>query len=137
MPVTKPQPTRLPKVMRDYLKAYAQSRCRKLDDICVEILEGFMTLRPFERGLKIHVPMSLRSRVAEDQKWVQLNFFLSDEMTLKVNQLCEELAAGAAASANSHYISRAAVLYTALYWFVKYMRPAQLEPAKVDLGDLA
>ncbi len=96
-----------------------------------------MTLRPFERGLKIHVPMSLRSRVAEDQKWVQLNFFLSDEMTLKVNQLCEELAAGAAASANSHYISRAAVLYTALYWFVKYMRPAQLEPAKVDLGDLA
>jgi len=118
--------------MRDYLKAYANLRARKLDDVCVEILEGFLTLRPFERGLRIHVPMSLRSKDEGGQKWVQLNFFLSDELTLKVDQLCEEFSTGAATLENPQYVSRAAVLYTALYWFVKYLRPPLPEQAKVD-----
>jgi hypothetical protein len=118
--------------MRDHLKAYAHFRARKLDDVCVEILEGFLTLRPFERGLRIHVPMSLRSKDGGGQKWVQLNFFLSDELTLKVDQLCEEFSSGATTAESPQYVSRAAVLYTALYWFVKYLRPPRLEQAKAD-----
>jgi hypothetical protein len=120
--------------MRTYLKAYAQNRCRKLDDICVEILEGFLDLRPFDRGLKIHVPMSLRLNDGVGQRWVQLNFFLSDELTLKVDQLCEELSSRPTASGASQYVSRSAVLYTALYWFVKYLRPAQPEQVTNDSG---
>lgn len=138
MSTVKPLPTRVPKILRDYLKAYARLQGRMLDDVCVEILDHFLTLRPFEQGLKMRTPVSLRSSTGQKQEWVQLNFFLSHEMAFRVAALSERLwePAGIALEGR-HSVSRAAILYTALHWFVSYMIPPNQRAIRAALGDSA
>jgi len=138
MSTLKPLPTRVPKILRDYLKAYARSQGRMLDDVCVEILDHFLTLRPFEQGLKMRTPVSLRSSTGQRQEWVQLNFFLSHEMALKVVALSEGLSEPEEFALDSgRPVSRAAILYTALHWFVSYMIPPDQGTSRATTGDSA
>jgi len=138
MPTLKPLPTRVPKILRDYLKAYARLQGRMLDDVCIEILDHFLTLRPFEQGLKMRTPVSLRSSTGQKQEWVQLNFFLSHEMALKVVALSEGLSEPEEFALDSgRPVSRAAILYTALHWFVSYMIPPNQRTTRAATGDAA
>ena len=98
--------------MREYLKAYAKFHGRKFDSLCQEILVKFIEIRPFEGRMVIHTPLSSRSGAGVAQDWVQINFFITDELNLHTQKLADEL-----------HVSKASLLYSALYWFVKYMRP--------------
>jgi hypothetical protein len=117
--VIKPQPTRIPKSMREHLKAYAKFHGRKFDSLCHQVLVKFLELRPFDEGLAFHTPLSSRSGAGLEQDWVQINMFITDELNLQAQQLATEKG-----------ISKAALFYTALYWFVKYLLPIQLEGAE-------
>ena len=110
----KPQPTRIPKSMREYLKAYAKFQGRKFDSLCHEILVKFMEIKPYEGRMVIHIPLSSRSGAGVAQDWVQVNFFITDELNWHAQKLADEL-----------HVSKASLLYTSLYWFVKYIRPPQ------------
>lgn len=105
--------------MREYLKAYAKYQGRKLDDLYAEILVSFLKQKPFDRGLQFRIPQSSRPTEGQEREWVQVNFFISDELNFQAQQLALE-----------QDVSKASVLYTALYWFVKYLRPPEL-----DTGD--
>lgn len=110
----KPQPTRIPKSMREYLKSYAKFHGRKFDSLCHEILVKFMDIKPYEGRLLIHTPLSSRSGAGVAQDWVQVNFFITDELNWRAQKLADEL-----------HVSKASLFYTSLFWFVKYMRPPQ------------
>lgn len=102
----------MPRAYREYLKAYARHHGRKLDDICSEILAKFFMCKPYDSGLAFRVPMSTKQTVETQEDWVQLNFFLSDPLSLQLVTLTEDA---------NH--SKAAVLYTSILWFIKYMMP--------------
>lgn len=110
------QPTRVPRAFREYLKAYARHHGRKLDDMCTDILTKFLICRPFDTGLVFRVPMSTKQTRDAQEDWVQLNFFLSDEMSMQLVTLTEE-----------KNVSKAMILYTCILWFVKYMLPPQVD----------
>lgn len=112
----KTQPTRVPKPMREYLKAYAKYQGRKLDDLYAEILVSFLKQQPANHGLQFRIPQSSRPTEGEEREWVQINFFITEELNFQALQL-----------ANEKNVSKASVLYTALYWFVKYLRPPELD----------
>jgi hypothetical protein len=103
--------------MREYLKAYAKFHGRKFDGLCDEILAKFLALKPFTRGIVFHTPMSSRSEAGAAQDWVQVNFFITDALNGQAQDVADD-----------YRVSKATVLYTALYWFVKYMRPPVPEP---------
>ena len=100
--------------MREYLKSYAKFHGRKFDSLCHEILVKFMDIKPYEGRLLIHTPLSSRSGAGVAQDWVQVNFFITDELNWRAQKLADEL-----------HVSKASLFYTSLFWFVKYMRPPQ------------
>lgn len=100
--------------MREYLKAYARFHGRKFDSLCHEILVKFIEIRPFNDRMAMHTPLSSRSGAGLEQDWVQINFFITDELNVRAQKLADEL-----------HVSRASLFYTALVWFVKYIRPPE------------
>ena len=95
-----------------YLKTYAAYHGRRLDDFLCAVIRDFLRLRPYERGLNWRVPVSHRSPEGIEQEWKQINIALDEETRARLNAVEEE---------TGH--SKASILYTALIWFVKYLRP--------------
>ena len=112
MSSTAPIPTRITTPLRAYLKAYAKVHGVTLEDLVQQILEKFLQLEPYNHGLQWRTPGSHRSADAAKQGWRQLNIYLTPQLSAQLIGL--EAHTG---------LSRAAILYTALFWFAKYMRP--------------
>ncbi len=109
--------TRVPQAMRVYLKAYGKHHGLKMEGLLVEVLTHFLALRPDRRGLSWRIAQSHRTEAGADGGWAQINVLIPAEVAGKLAGLSMELG-----------ISRATIAYTALYWFVRYMRPP-LNPA--------
>ena len=104
--------TRVPHPMRTYLKAYAKHHGLKMEGLLAEVLSHFMHLRPDQQGMSWRTPQSHRSEAGAASGWAQINVLIDDEVAGRLAGLAMELS-----------ISRATLAYTALYWFVRYMRP--------------
>lgn len=104
--------TRLPSPLRSYLRAYAKHHDLKLEALMADILGHFLHLRPDQHGLSWRKPQSNRSEAGSSAGWAQFNSLVPEELAGKL--------AGAAMGAG---ISRASLVYTAVYWFARYMRP--------------
>ena len=104
--------TRVPHPMRTYLKAYAKHHGLKMEGLLAEVLSHFMHLRPDQQGMTWRTPQSHRSEAGAASGWAQINVLIDDEVAGRFAGLAMEL-----------NISRATLAYTALYWFVRYMRP--------------
>ncbi len=100
--------------MREYLKEYAKFHGRKFDSLCNEILVKFMEIRPFYGRMAMHKPLTSRSGAGIEQDWVQINFFITDELNVQAQKLADEL-----------HVTRGSLFYTSLFWFVKYIRPPE------------
>lgn len=109
--------TRVPQAMRIYLKAYGKHHGLKMEGLLAEVLLHFMTLRPDTRGLAWRKPQSHRTDAGTVGGWAQINVLIPDDVAGKLAGLAMDLG-----------ISKAAISYTALYWFARYMRPP-LNPA--------
>lgn len=114
-------PTRCPKVVYQYLKATAALQNLTIGELLNEIIRRFCLERPWisegsSSGLKWRVPKTTTSRsegVATGLTgWVQVNL----ELTEAVARDFEYVRAGAD-------LSKAAVAYTAIYWYVQYVKP--------------
>lgn len=112
MATTTPVPTRLTPPLRGYLKAYAKAHGLTMEALLEEIVEQFVDIKPYEHGLEWRSPASHRSPQGQQQGWKQVNVFLAPEVAAQL--------AGLEAHSGR---SRAAIVYTALFWFAKYMRP--------------
>lgn len=104
--------TRLPFPLRSYLRAYAKHHDLTLEALMADILGHFLHLRPDQHGLSWRKPLSNRSEAGSSAGWAQFNSLVPEELAGKL--------AGAAMVAG---ISRASLVYTAVYWFARYMRP--------------
>ena len=104
--------TRVPPALRTYLKRYAKHHGVSLEDVLAEVLAHFVTLRPDQRGLQWRIPHSNRGEAGAQQGWAQLNLWLPNDLAGKVVGLVMETSQ-----------TRAVVLYTALFWFVRYLCP--------------
>lgn len=119
--------TRVPQALRVYLRAYAKHHNLKMEELLAEVLQHFLDLRPDLRGLHWRVPQSHRSEAASDAGWAQINVLVANDIAGKVAGLANQLG-----------ISRAALVYTALYWFARYMRPAvSSEASATDMVNAA
>lgn len=110
--------TRVPLAMRVYLKAYGKHHGLKMEGLLAEVLTHFMTLRPDKQGLAWRKPQSHRTDAGSVGGWAQINVLIPDDVAGKLAGLAMQLG-----------ISKAAISYTALYWFARYMRPP-LNPAR-------
>jgi hypothetical protein len=104
--------TRVPPVLRTYLKRYAKHHGISMEGFLAEVLAHFVALRPDQHGLLWRIPHSNRGEAGSQQGWAQLNLLLPNDLAGKVVGLSMETAQ-----------TRAVVLYTALYWFARYLRP--------------
>lgn len=104
--------TRVPLSLRAYLRAYAKHHDLKLEALLADILGHFLNLRPDQQGLSWRKPQSNRSEAGSSAGWAQFNALVPEELAGKL--------AGVAMVSG---ISRAALVYTAVYWFARYMRP--------------
>lgn len=104
--------TRLPPSLRTYLRAYAKHHDLKLEALMADILEHFLNLRPDQHGLSWRKPQSNRSEAGSSAGWIQFNALVPEELAGKVTGVA--MVSG---------ISRATLVYTAVYWFARYMRP--------------
>ena len=114
--------TRVPQVMRVYLKAYGKHHGLKMEGLLAEVLLHFMTLRPDSRGLSWRTPQSHRTEAGAVGGWAQINVLIADDVAGKLTGLSMQLG-----------ISRATIAYTALYWFARYMR-RPLNPSGISTG---
>lgn len=110
--------TRVPQALRLYLRAYAKHHNLKMEGLLSEVLEHFLNLRPDLHGVQWRVPQSHRSEAASAAGWAQINALVPDDIAGKVAGLANQIG-----------ISRATLAYTALYWFVRYMRPPEISLA--------
>lgn len=106
------QQTRVPPALRTYLKRYAKHHGLSMEAFLADVLNHFVTLRPDQRGLRWRVPHSNRGEAGAQQGWAQLNFWLPNELAGKLAGLSVETKE-----------TRSVILYTALFWFVRYLRP--------------
>lgn len=104
--------TRAPLALRAYLKRYAKHHHLTLETLVVEVITHFVSLRPDLRGLHWRIPHSSRTDTCAAQGWAQLNVWMPNELGGKISGLALETQQ-----------SRAALIYTALYWFARYLRP--------------
>lgn len=104
--------TRLPSPLRSYLRAYAKHHDLKLEALMADILGRFLDLRPDQHGLAWRIPQSNRSEAGSSAGWIQFNSLVPEELAGKVTGVA--MVSG---------ISRATLVYTAVYWFARYMRP--------------
>ena len=104
--------TRVPPALRTYLKRYAKHHGVSMEDVLENVLAHFVTLRPDKRGLQWRVPHSNRGEAGAQQGWAQLNLYLPNDLAGKVVGLVMETSQ-----------TRATVLFTALFWFVRYLCP--------------
>jgi len=109
--------TRVPAAMRRYLKAYARQHRLQLDALATEVLTHFIALRPDQRGLRWRTPHSTRSERGSAEQWVQINLIVPNALAAQV--------VGLSMRSNQ---STSQVLYTALYWWVRYLCPPAREP---------
>ena len=107
--------TRVPPALRTYLKRYAKQHGVSMEDVLTDVLAHFVTLRPDQRGLHWRVPHSNRGEAGAQQGWAQLNLYLPNDLAGKVVGLVMETSQ-----------TRATVLYTALFWFVRYLCPPRV-----------
>jgi hypothetical protein len=114
--------TRVPPALRAYLKRYAKHHGLSMESFLAEVLAHFVSLRPDQRGLLWRIPHSNRGEAGAEQGWAQLNLWLPNNMAGKVVGVSMETSQ-----------TRAVVLYTALFWFARYLRPP-VAPMH-DLGD--
>jgi hypothetical protein len=106
------QQTRVPPALRAYLKRYAKHHGLSMEGFLAEVLAHFVTLRPDQHGLVWRIPHSNRGETGAEQGWAQLNLWLPNDLAGKVVGITMETAQ-----------TRAVVLYTALFWFARYLRP--------------
>jgi hypothetical protein len=104
--------TRVPPALRTYLKRYAKHHGLSMEGFLAEVLAHFVTLRPDQRGLAWRIPHSNRGEAGAQQGWAQLNLWLPNDLAGKVVGVTMETEQ-----------TRAVVLYTALFWFARYLRP--------------
>ena len=105
--------TRLPLAFRIYLKAYAKQHQITLEATCQEILEAFLECQPWRSGFEFLTPLSNRSDAGEQQGWRQFNVLLSQELAAQIDGLSKE-----------KNLSRAAITFSGLAWFIYYISPA-------------
>lgn len=112
--------TRVHPAVRQYLKRYAKLHGVPLEEVAADIVSDFIRLRPDQHGLAWRTPLSHRGETGAQQGWVQFNVWLPNELASQVVGVAMETAQ-----------TRAVVLYTALFWFVRYLcpPPAQTEDA--------
>ena len=104
--------TRIPIALRLYLKAYAKQHHMRLEGACEQILTLFFQQQPWLQGLRWRHPLSNRTDAGERAGWAQFNLNLSAELAAQLETLV------------AHFkISKAAVLYTSLFWFAKFICP--------------
>ncbi len=114
-------PTRCPISLHQYLKAIHPFSHASLLDFHTEILNSFITKRPWEHGLVWRKPKSIMTKSAGfsiTTGWRQVNIQMDTEMFAKVSNLSLELG-----------VTKACFLYTALYWYAQYEKP----PKSVNL----
>jgi len=104
--------TRVPPALRTYLKRYAKHHGLSMEGFLAEMLAHFVKLRPDQHGLSWRIPHSTRGEAGAQQGWAQLNLWLPNDLAGKVVGLSMESSQ-----------TRAVVLYTALFWFARYLRP--------------
>lgn len=104
--------TRVPPALRTYLKRYAKHHGLSMEEFLAEVLAHFVSLRPDQHGLLWRIPHSNRGEAGAQQGWSQLNLWLPNDLAGKVVGVAMETSQ-----------TRAVVLYTALYWFARYLRP--------------
>jgi len=105
-------PTRVPAALRSYLKQYAKHHGLSMEAFLADVLMHFVTLRPDQRGLRWRTPQSNRTEAAKGEAWAQVNLWVSNDLAAQLTSL-----------ASSAGQSKASVLYTALFWFARFMRP--------------
>lgn len=106
------QQTRIPSALRLYLKAYAKQHHIRLEHASEQILILFLQQQPWSQGLGWRQPLSNRTDVGESAGWAQFNMVLQAETAAQVDTLMTQ-----------HAVSKAAVLYTSLFWFAKFISP--------------
>lgn len=104
--------TRLPTPLRIYLKAYAKQHGMSMEKSCEQILILFLQRQPWQHGMRWRVPLSNRTDSGEQYGWKQLNVIVGTEMAGCVEGIAKQIS-----------ISRATILYSAFYWFARYMAP--------------
>ena len=104
--------TRLPTPLRVYLKAYAKQRGISMEKSCEHILTLFLQQQPWLQGLRWRIPLSNRTDAGEQYGWKQLNVVVGSELAGRVDGMAKQLS-----------LSRAAIVYSAFYWFARYIAP--------------
>lgn len=109
--------TRLPEPLRQYLKALAAYRWGTLDAMFERVFTHFLREKPYEHGLHFRQPRAAASyaRGGDSRQktgWVLVNVHLPRELAGAVRRDAERLE-----------VSIASYLYTALYWWARYVYP--------------
>ncbi len=126
--------TRIPATLRIYLKAYAKQHQTSLEETCETILKLFLDRAPWQQGLRWRNPLSHRTDDGESQGWAQFNVLFPAEIAAQLGAFTRQPSIKSASdphqirtesASDPHQIrvSRAAVMYTGLFWFAKFISP--------------
>jgi hypothetical protein len=111
-------PTRCPAEVLKYLKGLSASQGISLTTMFEDMLRRFLEDRPWDHGLIWRKPKVATTTIGGSKGttgWVQANLQVPQDLADRVEQV-----------ADLHGVSKAALAYTAMFWWCQYIYPPRV-----------